>query len=71
MLNFARIEELASGQNVKKTAVKNFLCTLDGMTYQDAVGNCEMDAKSYGWSLETSAAIRIGILEHFHPKGEK
>lgn len=59
-----RIEELASGKNVKRQAVLNFLGTLGDMTYQEAVGNAEMDARSYRWSLETLAAIRIGILEH-------
>jgi hypothetical protein len=39
---------------------------MDGMTYQEAVGNCELDARSYRWSLETVGAIREGILDHFH-----
>jgi hypothetical protein len=61
-----RINELASRPGVKKIAVQNFLSSLDGMTYQEAVGNCELDARSYRWSLETVGAIREGILDHFH-----
>jgi hypothetical protein len=60
-----RISELASGKKVNKTAVENFLGSLGGLSYQEAVGNCEMDAASYRWSRETSAAIRIGLVEHY------
>ncbi len=65
MISPKRIEELASRPNVNTTAVENFLSSLVGMDYQEAVGNCEMDAKSYRWNHETSAAIRIGLTEHF------
>lgn len=54
--------------SVDQTAVDNFLGTLEGLTYQEAVGNCEMDAASHGWSRETQAAIRVGLLAHFFPK---
>lgn len=60
-----RISELASGKKVDKAAVENFLGSLDGLSYQEAVGNCEMDAHSYKWSRATSAAIRIGLVENF------
>lgn len=60
-----RISELASGKKVNKTAVENFLGSLSGLSYQEAVGNCEMDAKSYKWNRQTSSAIRIGLVEHF------
>ena len=65
MLDPNRITELATQEGVKRTAVENFLSTLDGMTYPEAVGNCEIDKKSYGWNHETSGAIREGIVEHF------
>lgn len=48
-----------------RTAVGNFLASLDGLTYQEAVANCEADKASYGWSHETSGAIREGIAKHF------
>ena len=66
MLTPDQITELATGKNVKRVAVENFLSSLGGMTYQEAVGNCEMDARSYGWNHETSGAIREGLVEHFH-----
>lgn len=65
MLTFERISELAKGEGVKTVAVENFLTSLDGLSYQEAVGNCELDARSYGWNHETQAAIRIGLCEHY------
>lgn len=65
-IKHTKIAELASRPGVRKVAVENFLGSLDGMTYQEAVGNCEMDARSYRWSLETVGAIREGLLAHFH-----
>lgn len=65
MLTAARIEKLSKGKNVKTVAVTNFLGTLGDMTYQDAISNVEMDARSYRWSRETVAAIRKGLSEHF------
>ena len=71
MLTATRINELASGKNVKRVAIENFLSSLGDMTYQEAVANCELDARSYRWNHETTAAIRIGILEHnFGKKAE-
>lgn len=64
-LSTARIQELASRPKVRKIAVENFLSTLDGMTYQEAVGNCELDKRSYRWNDETSGAIREGLTEHY------
>ena len=70
MLTPDRIIELAQGEGVKTLAVENFLSTLGDLTYQEAVANCELDARSYGWSRETSAAIRTGLCEHFFgPEG--
>jgi hypothetical protein len=66
MLTPNRIHELAiSDPAVRQTAVENFLSSLGDLNYQEAVGNCELDARSYGWNHETSSAIRIGLLEHF------
>ena len=50
-----------------QTAVDNFLCSLHGLTYQEAIGNAELDAHSYGWSRETVAAIRAGVSRYFFP----
>lgn len=52
---------------IKTVAVENFLGTLDGLTYQEAMMNLAQDAKSYGWNAETVAAIRAGILKRFFP----
>ncbi len=65
MLTATRIEKLAKGKNVKTVAVENFLGTLGDMTYQEALSNVEMDARSYRWSRETVAAIRKGLTEHY------
>ncbi len=48
-----------------RTAVGNFLASLSDLTSQEAVANCEADKASYGWSHETSGAIREGISAHF------
>jgi hypothetical protein len=65
-ISIQRIEALASRSKVNKRAVENFLCSLDGLSYQEAVSNCEIDAKSYKWNYETSSAIRLGIIEFFY-----
>jgi len=70
MLTTEKIDELASRPKVKKIVVENFLSSLGGLTYQEAVGNCEMDAQAYGWNHETSGAIREGILGHFYSGGK-
>lgn len=59
------IEAYASRPGVNRVAVENFLGSLEGMTYQEAVANCEMDARIYGWNHETVGAIREGLIEHF------
>lgn len=61
----ARIVELASRKGAKKIAVENFLGSLGDLTYQEAVGNCELDARSYRWNHETVGAIREGLVEHY------
>lgn len=68
MITAAKIEELASGKGVKRSAVENFLHTLQGMTYHEAILNVEMDKRSYCWNDETSAAIRVGLAIHFTPR---
>lgn len=67
MITPERIQELATRPNVSKTAVENFLVSLGDLDYQEALGNLEMDARSYRWSLETQAAIRQGLLNHYYP----
>lgn len=65
MITSQQIDELASRPKVKRVAVENFLSSLDGLSRQDAIGNLEMDAKSYKWARETKASIHEGILLHF------
>jgi len=65
MITTADITKLAAGKNVRAQAVANFLGSLGDLTYQEAIGNLEMDAHSYGWSRETVAAIRSGLSSHF------
>lgn len=67
MLDGGRIEELARQPKVRRIAVENFLSSLDGLDYQGAKANLEMDAASYRWNEETVGAIWTGILEHFGP----
>jgi len=67
MLTAKRIEELAFGPKIRRVAVENFLSSLDGLDYQDAKANLEVDAASYRWSEETVSAVWQGILEHFGP----
>lgn len=62
------IEKLASRPKVKADAVRNFLSSLEGMSYQEAVANCEMDKQSYGWNHATSGAIREGLVAHYFGK---
>lgn len=59
-----QIIELSSRPGVKRVAVENFLMSLNDSTYQEMVGNCEMDAASYKWNTATVGAIREGILMH-------
>lgn len=66
MIKAAQIEDLSNRPGVKKTAVENFLSSLDDdMTYQEAVANCEADARIYRWNYETSGAIREGLVLHY------
>lgn len=65
MITSEQITKLAARKNVRANAVKNFLGSVGDLTYQEAVGNVEMDAQSYGWNHETVAAIREGLLTHF------
>lgn len=56
---------------VDRTAVANFVASLDrGMSYQDARGNLELDARIYAWSRETQAAIAIALCKfYFEQRG--
>lgn len=59
-----RIEDLASGENVNRIAVENFLGTVsDDIDYQGATMNLYQDARAYNWNVETQVAIRLGLLE--------
>lgn len=65
MLTATRIEELAAQPYVRRVAVENFLSSLEGLDYQGARANLELDAASYGWNEETVGAIWQGILDNF------
>lgn len=71
MLSPSQIQEFASRPKVKKTAVENFLGSLYDVSYQEAVANCEMDARSYKWNHETVGAIREGLVAAFFSKESK
>jgi hypothetical protein len=64
-MNASKIVELAARPGVKRVVVENFLASLGDLTYQEAVANCELDARSYRWNYATSGAIREGLLDHF------
>lgn len=53
---------------INRTAVDNFLGTLDGLTASEAFGNLNADARSYGWNAATRTAISNGIAKHFQAK---
>jgi len=61
-LTLDQIELLASRANVHKTAVENFLMTLDGLTREESIINLVMDAQCYDWNEATVRAIKDGIL---------
>jgi hypothetical protein len=61
-LNFARIEALASLPGVQRTAVENFLMTLEDLTQEEALANLELDVILYRWNTETGRAIQQGIM---------
>lgn len=65
MLTEARIEELAAQPDVRRVAVENFLSSLEGLDYQGAKANLELDAASYGWNEETVGAVWQGIIDNF------
>lgn len=60
-----RIEELANLPGVRRIAVENFLSSLDGLSYQEAKGNLELDRSAYKWNDATYGAIWTGLLEAF------
>ena len=49
----------------ESVAIQNFLGSLGGLTYQEAMGNLAMDAQAYHWGRSTVSAIRLGITAHF------
>jgi hypothetical protein len=64
MLTREDIDKLASKKGVKTIAVQNFLSTLGSLSYSDAFGNLEMDARMYKWNAATFKAISDGIGKH-------
>lgn len=65
MLTRSEIQMLASRPGVKRVAVVNFLGTLEGLTYEAALLNLDLDTRLYRWEYPTKHAIREGILLHF------
>lgn len=53
---------------INRIAVSNFLASLQGLSYQEAVANCELDARAYGWNFATTAMIREGLCRHYFPQ---
>jgi hypothetical protein len=67
-LTLGKIEELASWPGVRRIAVENFLGTLDAATTPTkaaALANLNRDARLYGWSENTIAAIKEGIRFYY------
>ncbi len=62
MLATSKIAELSRRKNVKSVAVENFLSSLDGLSYTEAIGNLEIDGRLYKWNAATYAAIKEGII---------
>jgi hypothetical protein len=57
------IERFASGKDVKKVAVENFLSTLDPeIGSMGNTMNAQMDARMYKWNTATVRAINAGIM---------
>jgi len=65
MLTRSEIQTLADRPGAKRVAVRNFLGTLEGLTYEAALSNLELDTRLYRWEYPTKQAIRDGILLHF------
>lgn len=59
-LTAKEIEDLANIPKVKKVAVENFLMSM-GEDFDTAIGNLDIDAKSYKWNIDTVQAILTGI----------
>lgn len=61
-LTSAEIETLASGTNVKRVAVENFLGSIDvTMAKWEHECNLRTDAISYRWNTPTTNAIKKGL----------
>lgn len=60
-LTNAQVESFASRKSVKRIAVENFLASLQDLSWAEALGNLELDAKLYKWDAQTVKAIRDGI----------
>jgi len=62
-LCYDRICALSVREHVDRTAVENFLSSLDGLTQSEALANLEIDASAYRWNSATGRAIQQGIME--------
>jgi hypothetical protein len=59
------IRKLSSRPGVDADAVINFLSSLEGLTYEEAVANAMQDKRDYKWNHATSGAIREGLIAYF------
>ena len=64
-LTAEQIEKLASRKGVKRIPVENFLGSLDGSNFLDALANLNMDSRLYGWNAATIKALQDGITLTF------
>ena len=60
-LTFEEICRLADRKGVRRTAVENFLCSMQPYGSYAAEGNLYRDAQIYGWNSATQNAIQAGI----------
>lgn len=66
-----QIEKLASRKGVDRTAVENFLMTVDANdNATSAYANARDDGKSYKWNAATQTAISLGITWACNAKKE-
>jgi hypothetical protein len=65
MLTRNEIQMMASRPGVKRVAIVNFLGTLEGLTYEAALWNLDLDTRLYRWDYPTRQAIRDGIKLYF------
>jgi len=65
-LTLTEIERLARRPEVRRTAAKNFLSTLDeSLGYIGNRARAYQNARQYGWNMATRGAIMEGIRMAF------